>query len=199
MISKIDIANLALAQLGQEPISSLEQDDERARRLRLFYDPVRREVLRTHNWSFACTQADLALLEPQTNGQSTDYVYAYPQDCLFLRKVYAGGNCGKTNGPVAFKELYRQACQARVIICQVPQARAEYTRDVTDTTIFDPAFVKAFSLALAADLAVALSADMALAQRILQSYMLALDEARRSNMTENYEIRQGKSAFVESR
>ena len=32
MVSKIDICNLALAHLGQEPISSLTQEDERARR-----------------------------------------------------------------------------------------------------------------------------------------------------------------------
>ena len=50
MISKIDICNMALAQLGQEPLASLTQDDERARRCHLFYEPVKKEVLRTHNW-----------------------------------------------------------------------------------------------------------------------------------------------------
>ncbi len=196
MISKVDICNLALAQLGQEPIGALEQEDERARRCRLFYDPVRQEVLRTHNWSFACTQADLALLDSTTVGNNPEYTYAYPQDCLFVRKVYAKG---QAHYPVAFKELYRKETQARVILCPAVQAQAEYTRDVTDTVAFDPAFVKAFSLALAADLAITLSADMTLAQRILGSYTLALEEARRSNMTENYEIRQPESAFVECR
>ena len=49
MISKIDICNMALAHLGQEPISSIKQDNERARRCDLFYETVKREVLRTHN------------------------------------------------------------------------------------------------------------------------------------------------------
>ena len=195
MISKLDICNLALAQLGQEPISSLGQDDERARRCNLFYDPVRREVLRTHNWRFACAQADLELLENASEAMGS-YVYAYPQNCLFLRKVYAKGAVSES---VAFKELYRTELPGKVIICALPQAQVEYTRDVTDTTIFDPAFVKAFSLALAADLALTLSADMNLAQRILQLYTLALDEARRSNMTENFDVHAADSAFVESR
>lgn len=196
MISKLDICNLALAQLGQEPISSLEQEDERARRCRLFYDPVRQEVLRTHHWAFACTQADLALLNNPDTAQNPPYYYAYPQDCLFIRKVYAKG---QTDTAVPFKELYRKQLQARVIVCDAWQAQAEYTRDVQDVLLFDPAFVKAFSLALAADLAVTLSADLTLSQRILQKYTLALEEARRSNMTENFEVYQGKSSFVESR
>lgn len=196
MISKLDICNLALAQLGQEPISSLEQEDERARRCRLFYDAIRREVLRTHNWSFACTQADLALMEVPQGDTGNGYVYAYPQDCLFLRKVYEKG---QENHPLAFKELYRKQLQGRVIICAAPHACAEYTRDMTDTSVFDPAFVKAFSLAMAVDLTVTLSADMTLGQRLLQKYTLALDEARRSNMTENLDVRQSESTFVEHR
>lgn len=195
MISKIDICNMALAHLGQEPISSLKQDNESSRRCDLFYEPVKREVLRTHNWAFAASIAKLALL-PQNTSSEWSYMYAYPQDCLFLRRVFGADN----NLPnTAFKELYRQDIHARVILCGVAKAQAEYTRDVKDEGLFDPAFVKVFSLALAADLAIALTGDAALAQRTLQKYTLALDEARRCNMTENFEIHSGKSAFWEER
>ncbi len=195
MISKIDICNMALAQLGQEPIASLDQDDERARRCRLFYEPVKQEVLRTHHWAFARGVADLALLDTDFDAR-WPYVYAYPADCLFLRKVFGSGQNKEAQG---FEEFYRQDIQARVIGCAVSKAKAEYTRNVQDSSLFDPAFVKAFSLALAADLAMALSADAALAQRILQKYTLALDEARRSNMTENWDIHRASSVFVEHR
>ena len=196
MISKIDICNLALAHLGQMPISSLEQEDEQARRCRLFYEPVRREVLRTHNWQFANTQTKLALVETNLQGMRPEYTYAYPPDCLFLRKVCARSNPDQA---VEFEELYRKDIPGRVIVCGAANALAFYTRDVSDTTIFDPAFVKAFSLALAADLAVTLTGDLNLAQRIFQKYSLSLEEARRSNMTENFEIHQAKSTFAESR
>lgn len=195
MISKVDICNMALAQLGQEAISSLKQDDERSRRCSLFYEPVKREILRTHNWAFACGRAPLALLDGETD-EEWPYMYAYPQDCLFLRKVFGRGRGARA---AAFKELYSAQLHARVICCAVPQARAEYTRDVTDENLFDPAFIKVFSLALAADLAVTLCADATLAQRVLQKYTLALDEARRSNMSENFDIHRGASAFVERR
>ena len=196
MISKIDICNMALAQLGQEPIASLEQEEERARRCRLFYDPVRQEVLRTHYWGFALGRTNLALLTPAQATDHGEYVYAYPQDCLFVRKVYAKGN---DKHPVCFQEVYAQDIQARTIVCALAQAQVEYTRDVRDEALFDPAFAKAFSLALAADLAMTLSADNTLAQRILQKYTLALDEARRSNMSEGFSLHQPESTFVEHR
>lgn len=195
MISKIDICNMALAQIGQEPISSTGQDDERARRCNLFYEPVKQEVLRTHNWAFAGSVVSLAPVAAETEGE-WPYAYAYPQDCLFLRRVFAPGPGGRAG---AFKEVYHQDMHARLILSGVPQARAEYTRDVKDEALFDPAFVKAFSLALAADLAVTLSGDAALAQRVLQKYTLALDEARRSNMTENFDVCRAESAFVNGR
>lgn len=195
MITKIDICNLALAHLGQEPISSLTQDEEKARRCNLFFEPVKREVLRTHNWAFAGSLVSLSLLAhyPHT---PWPYRYAYPKDCLFLRKVYAKENPAQS---YAFKEIYEQDIHARVILCGAEQAQAEYTRDVKDESLFDPAFVKVFSLALAADLAVTLTADVALAQKILQKYTLSLEEARRCNMTENFDIHHSKSAFVEVR
>ena len=131
-------------------------------------------------------------MENDATVQEAQYSYAYPPDCLFLRQVYAAG---QANHPVSFQELYRKDIPGRVIVCEVAQAQALYTRDVTDTTIFDPAFVKCFSLALACDLAPALTGDNALAGQLLQKYMLCLDEARRSNMSENFICADGTDAF----
>ena len=152
-------------------------------------------MLRTHNWAFAGSQVSLALLAGD-GGKEWPYMYAYPQDCLFLRKVFSPGPNGRAG---AFKEAFNADLHARVIFSAIAQASAEYTRDVCDESQFDPAFCKAFSLALAADLAVALTADTALARMVLEKYTLALEEARRSNMSERFDIRSGRSAFVEAR
>lgn len=194
MVSKIDICNLALAQLGQEPITSLTQSDERARRLNLFYEPVKQEVLRTHNWAFAAAEEPLALLE--TREHPLPYVYQYPLDALYIRRVFRPGS-GRQNG--LFREVYIQAGNIRALKSNISNASAEYTRNVGDENLFDPAFIKAFSLALAADLAVALTGDAALSRQILQKYTLSLDEARRSNMSEEMAERVASSAFVEAR
>lgn len=182
MISKITICNLALAQLGQAPISSLEQEDEKARRLNLFYEPVRDEVLRTHNWGFAGVAEPLALLEKEPDVQN-GYTYKYPAEALFVRRVF---DPQSPEVSLAFKESFRTDLHCRTLTVSSRRAHAEYTRRITDENLFDPAFVKSFSLALACDLAVALTGDAQLAAQILQKYTLSLDEARRSNMTESF-------------
>ena len=195
MVSKIDICNLALAHLGQGGISSLTQDDERARRIHLFYEPVKAEVLRTHNWAFALVREPLVLLE-DPSAPAYPYLYQYPADGLFVRKVFAGDSGRK---PFEFKEVYRRRINQRAIQTPAPQAVAEYTRDVQDATQFDAAFVKAFSLALAADLALTLTGDEALSRLLLTRYAQSLQEARRSNMSEGFQIPPAESAFMEAR
>ena len=195
MISKTAICNLALAQLGQEPIVSLEQEDEKARRLKLFYEPVRDEVLRTHNWAFAAAQMPLALVDqlPDLHGWRA---YKYPSAALFIRGVFSAR---APHIRLPFEERFREDLQARVLYVAAEDVYADYTRRITDENCFDPAFVKCFSLALAADLAVALTGDTALAAQVLQKYTLALDEARRSNMTENFLRAPQSDAFSEVR
>ena len=195
MSLKIDICNMALAHLGLESISSLTQDDERTRRCLLFYEPVKKELLRTHNWGFANVMEPLTLLAAADEPEKP-YMYAYPADCLFLRRIF-GDSAGQKN--VSFREVFRPDLHARVIFCALPQAQVEYTRDIKDENLFDSAFVYAFSLALAADLALTLTGDRALAQQIWQKYTLALQEARRSNMSERFDVQNAAGAFVEVR
>ena len=192
MISKITVCNLALAQLGQAPISSLDQDDEKARRLNLFYEPVRDEVLRTHNWAFAGAEEPLMLIE-EVHGK---FLYKYPAEALFVRRVF-DPNSGRKS--LKFREFFRTDLHCRVLETTSSQAYAEYTRRILDENLFDPAFVKSFSLALACDLAVALTGDSSLASQLLQKYTLSLDEARRSNMTENFSRAAQNDAFTEVR
>lgn len=193
MTSKISICNLSLAYIGQAPISSLEQTDERAKRINLFYEPVRDEVLRAHNWGFASVQNQLELARVDT--QNGEYLYHYPADALFIRDVFVPGQKGR----LAFAERFDPQTHSRVLAVKEAQCAARYTRRVADETQFDPLFVKSFALALAQDLALTLTGDLLLAERMAQRYVLSLDEARRSNMTENFQLDEPVDAFSEVR
>ena len=195
MISKIVICNLALSHLGQSSILSLEQDDEKARRLNLFYEPVRDELLRTHHWGFANTYEPLALLEKDATGKE-GFCYKYPVDALFIRRVFKDV---QANTSIPFTERFRRDLHSRVLYIPSQTAYAEYTRRITDENLFDPAFVKTFSLALACDLAISLTGDAHLAQQLMQKYTLSLEEARRSNMTESISFMPEHDAFTEVR
>ncbi len=181
MNSKTTICNLALAYLGQAPITSAEQDNEQARWLSLFYDPVRDEVLRTHDWAFAATQKPLLLVQRPDHSLG-EFLYKYPADALFIRRVYSPADPQKS---LPFTERFDSRHQVRVLCTTVAQVCARYTRRVTDETLYDAAFVKCFALALACDTALALTGDVDLSARLQQKYTLYLEEARRANMSEN--------------
>ncbi len=194
MYSQTTIANLALAYLGQAPIASLQQDNEPARWLSLFYEPVRDEVLRTHDWAFATVEKPLVQLA--ANRPQGKFVYAYPADALFVRRVYSPQD---PHTPVPFEERFDPASHARVLVTGVEEAGVRYTRRVTDETQYDPAFVKCFALALACDAALALTGDVDLSARLQQKYTLYLEEARRNNMAEGAFVLPQTDAFSEVR
>ena len=195
MTSKIDICNLALGYLGQYPISSLEQENAPARWFNLFYNPVRDEVLRTHNWAFATAEKPLIPVQATLAGPG-QWAYKYPADALFVRRVFTPVGVQK---PLPFEERLDSAQGVRVLITQAPQARVVYTRRVQDETQYDASFVKCLALALACDMAPALTGDITLAARLEQKYALYVEEARRSNMTENCVLAPQSDAFSEVR
>ncbi len=81
MATEVSICSNALRRLGDDPITSLTDDTERARLCNSFYPDARDAVLRLHTWNFAATRASLAKL-------ATAPAYGYanqfslPSDCL---------------------------------------------------------------------------------------------------------------------
>ncbi|GAG49967.1 unnamed protein product, partial [marine sediment metagenome] len=53
MTERIDITNMALSWLGEEPITSLQDDLDRANIMAINYIPARDATLEAHDWSFA--------------------------------------------------------------------------------------------------------------------------------------------------
>jgi len=53
MATAVSICSNALRKLGDDPITSLTDDTERARLCNAFYEPTRDAVLRSHPWNFA--------------------------------------------------------------------------------------------------------------------------------------------------
>jgi hypothetical protein len=79
--TQVDLCNLALALLGQEAISSINEDSRAGRLCRQFYAQVYDEVLRSHAWK--CAKARSALAELVTTPDfGWDHAFQLPADCL---------------------------------------------------------------------------------------------------------------------
>ena len=48
-----DICNMALAFIAKGRISSMDEQTEQARQCKLFYDIVKKDLLRNYTWGFA--------------------------------------------------------------------------------------------------------------------------------------------------
>ncbi len=85
MTSKMDIVNLALANLSREPIQSLAEPNPEAFQLRAHWETALASILRDHPWGFAMRRKQLAAFAESPI--SFAYAYAYPEDCIQARCV----------------------------------------------------------------------------------------------------------------
>lgn len=112
----ISIVNDALANLGIKPIQTLADNNERAKTMLQYYDPLRRELLMESIWTFTKKEIKLNLIgenlgadgspfftstnqplnitnDPNPKDFNTPwpwaYLYAYPANCLWIAKVYS--------------------------------------------------------------------------------------------------------------
>lgn len=118
MASPADIVNRALSHLGLDPtVVSLDGKDasREAVQARLWYHPVRRQMLESGLWNFATRQTSLEELEEPPTYERWSIAYRWPADCVRVIRLLdlhsvrgqditdfpAGG--GFSTGPVLFR------------------------------------------------------------------------------------------------
>ena len=222
--TRINIYNKALAKIKVAGVTSVDQQCEPARKCNLFYDCARKSLLRSCDWRFATVKKQLnllgtianAMLNP-TNASYQDvlpqwaYTYAYPVNCVRLRKIFTPQVSGS---PTPWNDKEMQSALNKIAMFEVarspitnvlcvgtnyPEAWAEFTYDITDESQFDDMFQDALADALAADLAIPLSCDKELAQMAYQKAKASADEARRKNGGEGVEMLPRVSNYESSR
>ena len=194
--SKLDICNMALAILGQVDLSSLTEENQRAQLCRQYYDIVRQQLLRAHDWSFAKATDKLLLIRKDDNKGKEWFVYNKPAGCLFIVKVF---NNNRLQKPGEFYLEYDSVKKNEVIRTDVEDAYVEYTKDIEDTSIYDSQFIEAFSAALAAKIAMSLTGSTTLYQMAIQTYQYALDNARYTNKVEKLETAVFENPYLDAR
>ncbi len=188
MATKMEIVNLALANLSREPIQSLSEPNPEAFQIRVHWETALASVLRDHPWGFAMRRKKLAPLAEAPVGFAR--AYAYPEDCIQARRTL----------PAAAFEVGRSADGAvKAILTDVPEAALEYTTNRVPCEEFDPQFVTALAWRLAAELSLAIHADPQSHQIALSTYSLQLRQAKALDMRESSSPRLPDGDFLASR
>jgi len=165
MATEVSICSNALRKLGDDPITSLSDDTERARLCNAFYTPTRDTVLRSHPWNFAITRATLAKL---TSVPAFDYAaeFSLPTDpyCLRVLKMEYDDMDFKVEG--------------RKLLCNEDAAKILYIGQIKDTAQYDPMFTEVLTARLTAELAYSITGSNSLSKQMWDIHDEKLKEAR---------------------
>jgi hypothetical protein len=166
--SIVEIASNALRLLGAKPVTSLDDDSERARQVNAFWPNCRDATLRAYPWKFASTRAALGQLAA---GPLWEYAYAYqlPTSPWCLRVLRT--NLDDVKVPWTLEA-------DRTLVTDATSVSIKYTARITDPGSYDASFESAVTARLACDLAYPVAANRGLAQDMWQLYRFKMQEAR---------------------
>lgn len=201
MASEVDIANLALAHIGDRAtISSLNppEGSAQAEHCARFYTMARNALLEMHTWNFSTTRANGEEVDSTTT--SWQYAYSKPNNCLKIISVlppnttddYSAQSItgivtladGSLQSPAMFNALYQSQPYAveidsdgsEIILTNQAEAVIRYVVKVTDTTKFSNLFVLACARLLSSYLAgPVLKGDVGRAEAKSQYQMFLLE------------------------
>lgn len=180
MATETEICQMALDHIGATQISDIAETSVEAETCRRFYDAARQHALRDFPWGFASTVEQLAEVTADPLF-GYDYCYYYPANCLFIRELKLAI---PNTDPIPFKVALYSDAVGKVIVTNEPVAVAHYTYDVTNTELFDAAFLNALTWRLATDITMPLTKSFAMQQACAEIYARYISAAARSDAAE---------------
>lgn len=214
--SEVEISNRALGRIGiSQLIEDLDDPNDRARQCRLQYGPCRDEVLEDFPFNFAQTFVQLSVVA-EVEIPGFDYVYRYPAGCMKVHRVTdeTGGRLQRTTiwsrevfnydllipTKIPFQVMADPVTDgAKIIVTDLPDAYAWFTRKVTDPSQFSALFRSALAWRMAMELALSLRVDPRLYQTAQNQYIWAVSQAQALAMNEARPDKQPESPAVQVR
>ena len=169
-LSEVDIANMALDLLEEEPITSLSGEETPAKWMNRNFTKTRDAVLRAHPWNFALTRVELSA-NATAPAFGWDYRFAVPSDNLRILPLRQDGKINGAHYPHEVEGGY-------ILTNAIAPLKVRYIRRVTDTGEFDILFAEALSSRLASKMAHLVTGKASQVASAVKMYRAALFEAR---------------------
>lgn len=204
MSSITDICNRALSEIGtQSTISSLAEASPEAEQCSLWYNTMRRRLLRTAPWGFARMQVSLTQLGDAFPDNTSPYPwlwkYAYPPNAIKLRYILPpqapinnnvapqvgigligplGWTPSRTNRFIVAADIDGAGNQIKVLLSNVQGAIGVFTADIYNSDLFDDLFEGALTTSLAYKLCIPLSGNVGMKNDYMKATEDAITQAR---------------------
>lgn len=240
MTTAVDIANRALSLIGtRSTIASLDEASTEAINAQTWYASTRDELLRMAHWNFAKKTANLTLLkaasgtpenptpaasaawDPSQPPPGWLYSYAYPSDCLLLRRIVPMLTTALLSStpltaatsslavpynasapPVRFSiatDTDASGNPVTVILTNQQQAIGEYTTRIVVEDAFDALFIESMSFALAAKFVINMAGDKTLANMLFGMANKVVTQARATDGSEGLTVMQSLPDWIKVR
>ena len=181
-MNRVSVANLALSNLGEAPIQNLNHNNARARIANARIDDVIRTVLRGHDWNSAMKRVSLTkITDPLFGWNST---FQLPIDYLKVIQVW----------PVS-----KFRVQGPNILSNEATLNLLYIYEPSDINSLDVLLAESIALKLAVEMAETLTGKDGLKDRMMQKYLMALQEARSANSKDKTPEHREESTFWNAR
>lgn len=163
-ISAVSICSSALIKLGNEPITSLNDDNKPARLCSARYAPLRNAVLEAHDWGFATKTVELAPLVGVTIDFDWAYAYEPPADLLKMLRLEDYFDDYEIFNQILYAD--RNPLKIKYIWLNKNEASYSYS------------FAECVAWRMAADLAYALTNSTTISDSMAKGYEMELKVAR---------------------
>lgn len=183
-MTSIDICNIALSFLRKPSIVSFEQETESSRQCKQFYDITRKGLLRDYTWNFAISRCNLAQLD--YDHPDWMFIYTYPAKCLNVRRIVGEEGDFHIRGINENNEFdsFLVDGGVRVLACNVENAKAIYTADIVDASLFSDDFVMAIAHLMATKMSIPLNADSNTMQQNMALFEYYILKSKTNNANE---------------
>ena len=184
MASIIDICNIALTNLGEQKIVSLQENNERARLCNLRFPDVRDTILSLHPWNCVTKRSVLVRLADAPAWGFT-YQYQLPNDCLRVLSL---------SEPTI---TYR--IEGRVLLTDETSIKLKYIYRPEDLSVLDASIITLLGLRMSWELSEPLTAKTQLKNEMYSKFSIELASARSMDATEGTVEYYSGSTWLDSR
>jgi hypothetical protein len=153
-ISKLDVINSALTNIGQDALADLNQRGKVGTACRLKYPLCRRALLRQYNWNFAVRRGNAGPIDGGAEF-GFDNKFRLPDDCLRVIGLYDANDPESQRNYTGSTTPFK--VEGRFIYADGDIVYFFYIADVEEAGDFDPLFVDALSWKLAQNITYAIA------------------------------------------
>lgn len=199
-MERVDIANMALSWLGSAPITSIDDETDRANQLQINYIPARDATLEAHDWTFAIER-----FIPAQSATAPVYgagiAYDIPPQILRVIACDSGDTTGNSTftSKINQKEQIDWQLEGDKIICDLDVIYCRGIRRIEEEGRFSPLFVHAFAAKLAFLLAQNITSDPNIAQNVYGMYEQFIKEAKSRDGLQGRSMRIRQRRLLKSR